>query len=241
MPLPAPNQITTVEPFSPREWVTVQRDYTVLFPDPDRRTGETMVQALGRPLKGENVLLTDPYSLGGCWWGNRVVRDMDQTDSGLQVQRVDATHLSVTSGYAMCCGFFIQINDATTIIDLGDSSSFLTVDSTAAYPVRINTDYYLAMVPDDTTNLLEGSGFGFTLIVAGAWEHVINNHLEKDFATILAVVHTNGSGQIQDSSSITFTRGTFWDRELSAYPPGPPLDPLNGGVVRDGDWYDDWS
>jgi hypothetical protein len=252
MPVPPKNQLSTVTPFSPRDWVTICRDYAVLHPDLDfSDPGDTVLNALKKPLRGEKVLMDDPNSVGGSWWRNRTIRDENFLDSGFQVTRNDATHINVTSGACMCCGIYLAVQDATTTISLGDSTSFLTIDSTSAYPPLADTAYYLAIVPDDTTTIGLGSGFGFALIIADAWdEHVFMNHDMDDFATLLAVVTLNSIGQIQDSSSITFSRFTQegyvwmmidWNREELAFPPCPSFDPLNGGVLIGTNWWEDWD
>lgn len=251
MSTPPKNQLSAITPFSSRDWVTICKDYAVLHPDLDLSPGVSIATALRVPLRGEKFIMDDPNNVGGPWWRNRTIRDENFDDSGFQVTRNDATHLDVTSGACMCCGIYLAVTDATTTISLGDSTSFLTIDSTAAYPPLADTAYYLAIVPDDTTTIGIGSGFGFSLIIADAWDkNVFMDRNLEDFATILAVITLNGIGQIQDSSSITFSRYTMegylgqlfdWNREELAFPPCPSFDPLNGGVVRPDGWYDDWD
>jgi len=250
MPTPPKNQLSSITPFSARDWVTICKDYAVLHPDLDHSPGNSISHDLAFPLRGEKVLMDDPNNVGGPWWRNRTIKDEDFVDSGLQVTRKDATHIDVTAGACICCGIYLAIQDATTTISLGDSTSYLTVDSTTAYPPLANTAYYLTIVPDDTTTIGLGAGFGFALIVANAWDSVLMYRTMEDFATILAVVTLDDFGQIQDDSSITFSRFTpegysemlfDWNREEWAFPPCPSFDPLNGGVVKPGGWWDEWD
>lgn len=228
-----PEQLVTVTPFAPRDWVTLCKDYAVLFPTLDYDpTTETVEDGLLRPLRGENVFITGG-TVSGAFWKNRIVRDSDFLDTGLQVTRKSATSLDVTAGACLCTGVYLQICDSTTTISLGDSSSFFTI-TTPAYPVVPSIDYYLVIMPD----VVGAAGFGFALVIADEWETFAAS--TQDIGTILACITMNGSGQIQNSASITFTRGTFWDREQWTYPLTPSLDPLNGGVVVGSTWYEDW-
>jgi len=69
------------------------------------------------------------------------------------------------------------------------------------------------------------------------WKLYYYKYIVKDYFLILACVTLNGAGQID---TITYTNND-WDRIDYLYPLGPANPYVNGGVVRDGGWYPNWT
>lgn len=244
MPVTVPKQITTFQPFTPRLWATLLRDYVVLNPELDIRDGEDTTQTFSRYLKGENVIFEEILNFDSTTSStmptSRVVRDADHVDSGLQVTKASATTLSISPGAFLLMNIYVEFTEASTF-DISDVSNFTSINGDPPIAAEPDKSYYLSVMP---SFLLTEADPGICLIMidATSFDDVVSVYPSfANLGCLLAVVTTNGSGQIQNNNSITYTRSDVWDREALAYPQSPSLNPLNGGVVRDGDWFDDWT
>ncbi len=254
----APKQITTLPPFVPRDWTAVVKDFSVLFPSLEVIGSEPITNSLKRPLKGEFInynLLNSPKNSGAAPFST-VLRDNDYKDTGLKVTRVNNAEISISSGSCVVLGCYVEIKGTTTI-SLTDEDSFVNIyfrpsdpQPQAPYPKIADADYYIGIFPfnGDNENYKLASHslaktwntFAFGLVLADEWDRRLTlNHSWDGVFCKLACITLNGSGDIENDNSITTKKGK-WDRELLAYPPGPSLYPLNGGVVIDDNWYDDW-
>ena len=237
---PTPTQFTTLPPFATRDWQTISKDYTVVFPELEIRDGETVVNALARPLKGENFNwsnLLDTTSVG-LPSVSRVLRDSDQTDSGFEITRTSATTITISPGCAMVSGVYFQSYNTETL-DLTDSTSFFNPYEL----VTPDSDFFIIICPVNSSQDRSTDCFGFGFFSKDFYSDYLENHPDViGLICSLAIVSLNGSGQIQDSDSIRYyDEDLNWNREYLACPPGPPLDPLNGGIIDVGEWYDDWD
>lgn len=240
-----PDQLTNIAPFSGRLFSTISKDYVALFPELDVRPGDSSLSdALARPIFGElwpnfssfddttpeQILAISPYN--SSW----IIRDEDFEDTGLQVTEDGISSLSVSAGYAVVAGIFINYTD-DTVIDLTDSTNFVG-DSTQG------GEHYVCIVPSDaegdiSLDLIGASTTAFVLITKTLYDTLEEMPFILPCFLRLASVTLDTGGQIL---SLDF-ENEDWNRELLAYPPGPPLNPsLNGGVVESGDnWLEDWT
>lgn len=244
----APNHFTTIPTFSNRNWEIVNKDFISFFPDPDIRSGETVTDALYRPIKGENVILEDIFdsTASGALASARTVRDDDFIDSGFQLTLDSSTDITVTGGYAIVMGVFVSINESFTV-SLNDSTCFVDIPGgSSAFPAQADTNYFLVLHPYSVANddLFDGADtMAISLMLADELEDFINTYPNiRGYFCILACITLNSSGQITSEDDFTYEIIEFWNREEEAFPPGPELLPaVNGGVIEsDGEWYDDW-
>lgn len=244
----APRQLTSIKPFDPRNFFTISKDFVSLYPELDIRSGDSsIIDSLGRPLLGENppaaadfendsVPIETFNSYGSSW----IIRDENFEDTGLQVSKTGDTELTVSSGYAVIVGIYTHYTE-DCVIDATDGTNYSLGDATAG-------DYFLCITPCDASTgefdliLERHNSTSIALfektdlqMIISIFPFIVSSLLK------LALIEIGEGGQIIDISFEDSDLG--WDRELLAYPPGPPLNPsLNGGVVESGDtWVDDWT
>ena len=249
-----PRQLTSISPFSSRDFFTISKDFVFLFPELDiRDDDESIMDAFKRPLRGESPLTSsfiwpeseDEYSALPSYGSSWIIRDENFEDTGLQVTADGTSSLNVSPGTAVLAGMSISYPENTTI-DLTDFSNYLdSGDSSGGDTV----DYYLCICCSDSSGnpdiVMTEDGVNTTAFVMCPTELFSILGTMFPFSRTLflpiAAVTTDGDnfGQIL---SIDYSN-EVWDRELLAYPPGPPLNPsLNGGVVESGDnWVEDWT
>lgn len=243
-----PDQLTNIAPFSGRLFSTISKDYVALFPELDMRPEDTtLADALARPVNGElwpslssfdgtptpeQISALTPYN--PSW----IIRDENFEDTGLQVTEDGTSSLSISSGYAVVAGIFINYPD-DTIIDLSDSTNFFGGDGAQG------GEHYVCIAPIDATgeisiDLVSASTTAYIVIPKDTYETIMETYpfLVTSFLRLASVTLDTG-GQIL---SLDFENND-WNRELLAYPPSPPLNPsLNGGVVEAGDnWVENWT
>lgn len=240
-----PTQMTILEPFTPRQWYTVNKDCVSIFPTLDKRNGETDAEALYNPLLGSMYDSIDSPNPGL----NIIYKDIfsSAVTGDLLLARTGNSTFTVAAGRAIVNNVYMESNETITI-DLTSSLSYLDStafnDTTGTSP---NSTYVVLLGVFDSTSA------DVAVISVANYETWLADREAAGLTTtyvILGFIHTDINGYIDSTNGVSYEYDIY-NRSPYSFENLIDYDPLNCGVIRSNDstsaptvdpvWADDWD
>lgn len=251
-----PTQIRTLDPLVKRQWNTVNKTYSVLFHTLDVQEGESIKDALYRPLKGEtfhDVIGHVDYESGGDVYRIPVIDNVNYAKGGiyfdyetmedteLRVEYEDADTINVSPGRAMLFNMYLELPDSNDI-DISNVDNYLLEESV---PTNITVAVLLGFLSFDSTSLEPNyTEAQIGLIDVNKYNDWLEEETVSEFqraSLLLGFITLDGSGQIPNEDAIDtmyVDSLIFLQRDLF----GEQIDfsTLNAGVVTSDGLQNDW-